>query len=274
MRESKSLNGTYNSRKRKPDDKIIRVEGGIPQIVDTDKFMKVKSIFADRKQKSGSFTAKHEYLLSGKITCGECGSSYVGNYQKPSGRFPEYITYRCGRKNKSVSCGNKAVCRNDIESIVLKLLSEKVFSEDMFESIAAHYEEYAAAHNTELNKSYSLSLETLHGLDTQIANIVSVMAKTGSAALAERLAVLESDREKCRQEITETELKLAENGKTDRNVLHSAFKQAKEMLLNGALENRKNIIDNYVDSVIVYSDRIEIIINVSSDYTITETISQ
>ena len=46
------------------------------------------------------------------------------------------------------------------------------------------------------------------------------------------------------------------------------------MLLNGTLENRKNIIDNYVDSVIIYSDRIEIIINVSSDYTITETISQ
>lgn len=62
-----------------------------------------------------------------------------------------------------------------------------------------------------------------------VTNIVTIMAKTGSAALAEGLAVLESDREKFRQEITETELKTAENGKTDRNVLHSAFKQAKEM---------------------------------------------
>ncbi len=242
--------------------------------MDTDKFLKVKSIFAERKRMSGSFTAKHEYLLSGKIICGECGSSYIGNYQKPSKRFPEYITYRCGRKNKSIDCSNKAVSRNNIEMTVLKLLSENIFSDDVFESIAAHYEEYAASQNAELNRQYSLNMEAMRELDTQIANIVSIMANTGSAALAEKLSVLEIDREKCRLEITEVELKLSETGKINRMALHSAFKQAKEMLMNGTLENRKNIIDNYVDSIVIYSDRIEIIINVGNDCTITETIAQ
>ncbi len=67
---------------------------------------------------------------------------------------------------------------------------------------------------------------------------------------------------------------MAETGKINRMTLHSAFKQAKEMLMNGTLENRKNIIDNYVDSIVIYSDRIEIIINVGNDCTITETIAQ
>lgn len=88
LRSSKDTDGKYNSRKHKSDEEIVRIEGEMPCIIDKDTFNRVQAIFDVRKRTSGAFSSKHRYLLSSKMTCGECGSRYVGNYQKPSGRFP------------------------------------------------------------------------------------------------------------------------------------------------------------------------------------------
>jgi len=61
------------------------IEGGIPKIIPTDQFGMVQNILHNRKNKNASMRGQRTYLLTGKIICGECGSSYVGN-SKRSGR--------------------------------------------------------------------------------------------------------------------------------------------------------------------------------------------
>lgn len=273
LRASKGADGKYNSRKHKSEDDIIRIEGKIPCIVDKETFVKVKSIFEKRKHTSGAFSTKHIYLLSSKMICGECGSRYIGNYQKASERFPEYISYRCSRKNKSIHCSNKAIRCSDIENRIMKLLVDRIFEESLFEDIAAHYTDFAVSRNADLLRLKALCESSINSLNAKIGNIVTVMAQTGSAALAEQLAAFEKDREKCRCELTEINMKLAGNGVINKDELREAFEQAKTMLIQGDIENRRLIIDNYVDSIMVYKDRIDVNINIDKDFSITESIN-
>lgn len=54
-----------------------------------------------------------------------------------------------------------------------------------------------------------------------------------------------------------------------------AFVQRAEKLLkNGTLANRRMIIDQYIDKVVIYKDRIEVYMNLVSDYTVKEVIEQ
>lgn len=68
-------------------------------------------------------------------------------------------------------------------------------------------------------------------------------------------------------------MKLASNGVINKDELREAFEQAKTMLIQGDIENRRLIIDNYVDSIMVYKDRIDVNINIDKDFSITESIN-
>lgn len=82
-----SENGKRNSHASKPDDKIIRIPGGIPAIVSMDEWNAVQTRMQKNKHTQASHKAKIEYLLSGKIFCGECGGAMVG---QSSGNHEKY----------------------------------------------------------------------------------------------------------------------------------------------------------------------------------------
>ena len=171
-------------------------------------------------------------------------------------------------KNKSINCSNKAIRCDDIESRIMTLLVDKIFEESLFDEIAAHYFDYALSRNKDLIRLKALCERSISSLDVKIGNIVSVMAQTGSAALAEQLAAYEKDKEKCTNELTEINLKLAENGVVDIEELHDAFELAKHQLIHGDSENCKLIIDNYIDSIVIYKDRIDVNVNIDRDFRI------
>lgn len=106
---SKNTLGKFNRHKSKPDDEVIRIDGGVPQIISKENFQKVQQIMTARKRKTAVFRAKQEYLLSGKIICGECGCSYAGNSRKPNATHPLYVSYRCTKRNGKIKCKNPEI---------------------------------------------------------------------------------------------------------------------------------------------------------------------
>ena len=50
------------------------------------------------------------------------------------------------------------------------------------------------------------------------------------------------------------------------------FMKAKQQLKNGTLAARRQVIDQYVDKVIVYPTKVEIYLNVFPGYGVTETV--
>ena len=268
---SKNTNGKFNRHKSKPEDEVIRVEGGVPQIISKEDFEKVQQKMKERQRKTATFKAKQQYLLSGKIVCGECGCSYAGNSRRPGPSHPLYISYRCTKQNGKIKCGNKEIQRDLLEAEVLKRLANKVFDERFLPEILKRYNSFAASKNVELNsciKSIKVKLsETKKGIE----NIVGVVVQTGSLALSDKLKELEEVKLKLEHTLIEKERELSKIT-VNKQQLQKAFNKAKNMLESGTLSNRKAIVERYAKHITIFKENIEIEFNVTDTYTITEEI--
>ena len=76
---AKNPDGTRNSHRHKNEEDIIIVEDGCPAIIDRETYDKVTQRINSHKHDGGRKNAKHQYLLSGKVICKECGRAMVGN---------------------------------------------------------------------------------------------------------------------------------------------------------------------------------------------------
>lgn len=270
---SKNAEGKFNRHKKKSDEEVIRIEGGVPQIISKEDFQKVQKIMEARQKKTAAFKAKQEYLLSGRIICGECGCTYAGNSRRADSTHTLYISYRCTKRNGKIKCKNHEIQRDLIESIVQKKLANKVFNESVLPEVISKYNEFAAAKNTDLMLSISTIKDKIAETQRGITNIVNVIMQTGSSALSEKLKELEIDKAKIEGVLYEKEQELSKMS-VDEKVLKQAFKKAKKMLESGTLSNKKSIIDRYVKQVILYKDKIAIEFNVTDTYTITEEVER
>lgn len=143
-------NGKFNRHLSKPDDEIIKIDGGIPQIISKADFQKVQDKMKERRKKNATYKAKQDYLLSGKLICGICNSTFAGNARKAREGKPLYVSYNCTKKNGKKSCDNFGVKKDFIEEIVLKKLADKVFNEKLLPEIIEKYNEFALSKNSGL----------------------------------------------------------------------------------------------------------------------------
>jgi len=139
---SKDVYGRRNGHAYKNDEDIIRIEGAVPALVSAEDFDHVQEIMLRRKHKQARFRAKETYLLSGKMVCGECGSSYCGNARKERPQHRAYVSYNCQRRNNSIRCSNSEIKREAIEAFVLERLAEHLYDERKIPQILASYEGY------------------------------------------------------------------------------------------------------------------------------------
>ena len=139
--------------------------------------------------------------------------------------------------------------------------------------VISKYNEFAASKNTELISAIAMIKDKIAETEKGIANIVNVIMQTGSAALSDKLKVLECDKAKFEQTLYEKQRELSEMT-VDEKVLKQAFKKAKKMLESGTLSNKKAIIDRYVNKIILHKNKIVIEFNVTDTYRITEEIER
>lgn len=97
-RSEKKINGKRNHHKSKSEDDIIKIEGGMPRIIDDKTWKAVQARMKKNKRGPAANKAKETYLLSGLIYCGKCGGAMVGN-RRYSGRNKDlYVTYECSTR--------------------------------------------------------------------------------------------------------------------------------------------------------------------------------
>lgn len=266
---SKDMYGKRNGNAYKPDDEIIRIEDAVPPIISKDEFQTAKQKIESRKGIRASNRATEVYLLSGKIACGECGSSYAGN-KKMTGRNKKlHVTYRCtGRQMKHI-CPNKEIRREYIEAFVLDMLSKYVFDDKIVPKIAAEYKNYQISKNADILKTRDNLSKRLNELKKEINNLVGLLAKTGSAALAEKLTEIENEKieVECRYNQVCDECDVKEVGVEE---LNKSFLKARKLLENGQLSTTKKLIELYIDRVLIFESRVEVFFNVHPDLILPE----
>ena len=258
---SKNHDGKRNNHSNKYDEEIIRIEGGIEQIVDTLTFDTVTKIIGARRRQTPS-SAKEVYLLTGKVFCGECGSAFTGN-RKRSGRNKDlYVTYRCGGRNlkAGVDCKNKEVRREYLEDFVLRELARVIFNKDTIDEIVRQYNDYCINNNTDEVRIIEVIKVNLSTINAKITNVVSIMTSTGSKTLIKTLEELETEREQLESELIKKQAN-CQLSNIDENQIRRAYEIAREQYLNGTLKEKEQLINQYLNKVVVYQEHIEVYLN-------------
>ncbi len=260
---SKDELGRRNNHLDKPIEDQIRIPGGMPKIVDDETFARVQAILASRKR-HGRRDGKRKYLLTGMVFCGLCGHRYCGDSMQTGGEKNRSVigTYFCNnRKNHGAhACSNSNIHQEPLEELVLQKIEEIVFDESRIPGIVQAYRELCQQEDgTDKDKIRTLR-QNLKTVEQKINNIVNIIANTGSAALVTQLTQLEREKELLDVQIQEEE-RSAEESELDEDAILAAFRQAQKMFHNGTLPQMEQIINLYLDRVVVFPDYVEIHLN-------------
>jgi len=261
-RAQSKIDNKRNSHKNKADEDIIRIENGVPAIISKETFERVQEIMNRRQNKTPTSAAKETYLLSGKIFCGECGAVYCGNRHSSSNGKTTIVTYRCNNRSRrtNAACKNKEVNKKNIEAFVLNILAEIIFDEKYIPNIIGEYNDFVVNNSTDMKEAADILKKEITKKVKKIDNLSDVIAETGNASLVIALEKAENERDKLEKQLEVLNEKMRAVKIPDMEI-NTAFSKAKMMFQSGQLSETRQLINLYVEKVIVYPDRIDLKIN-------------
>ena len=140
---------------------------------------------------------------------------------------------------------------------MLSLLANQVFDEALLPELYRRYADFAAQKDEEGRHTLCTLSARLDHVQSGIRNIVSVVVETGSAALNEKLRELEAQKAALEFEIRQLQEQQRDN-LPDYETLCVAFRKAKQLLQTGELRCAQKVIDQYIEQVTLFPDRIQV----------------
>ncbi len=262
--QRKGINGKRNGHKQKSEDEIIKVEGGMPQIIGKDIFIQAQEMMQKRKKAPGSHKAITLYLLTGIIKCGECGHAMQGNKRKDK-YGNDYISYRCGCRKQKRDCKNKEIKREYLEEFVLTELEEHVLNDNAIPALSKELNERLKTKSNDNHEMLNNLRNKLDKVNKEIENILTaIMSGIMNSMLKDKLDELEQV--KLNLDLKINELSIESNSVESVDItedqIRNMFGRFKEFVLTRNLPECKKFISDYVKEVVVYRDHVEVIFNV------------
>jgi len=262
-RKEKTIDGKRNPT-LKPKEEWIVIEGGIPAIIDQKTFDLVQEKLSRNKHKSGSFKAKETYLLSGLIFCGECGEAMHGNKHLDGRRKSSYSSYRChGRENKR-GCKNKEIRRDYLDSFVLEELYKRLFSQISLQQLTEMLNDYNQKAALETNSELVKAKAELTENQQKVSKIIKLVTETEISIDTVKAELKQLEEQKQYLESYIKELEAANKAKSiSEEQVKEIIKKLGEFIRTHNLAECRNFIDNNIEKVIVYNDKVDIIFKVN-----------
>lgn len=262
--QRKGVNGKRNGHKQKNEEEIIKVEGGMPQIIDKEIFEQAQDMMKKRKRAPGANKATTFYLLSSLVVCGECGYKFQGNKRYDQYKN-EYVSYRCGCRKQKRDCDNKEIRRDELEEFVLTELEKHVLNDEAIPALSKELNKKLqdkANNNEEMLASLRNKLTKVN---KEIENILNaIMSGIVNNMLKEKLDELEQIKLNLDLKINELSIERTDGEEVliTEEQIRNMFGRFKEFVLTRNLPECKKFIGDYVKEVIIYKDHVEVILNV------------
>lgn len=249
-RSIKHPDGSRNHDSKKPD---IRIEGGIPAIIDKETFERVQVRMRSNLHKT--LHAKENYLLSGLIVCGLCGGSMCGNrLVKSNGAV--YAYYECVQHKQTKTCSMKRIRKESAEDLALSMLKEHVFSEEAIDGITQDFFKALHASDDTANAEIKKIKDLISDLDTKISNTIDFIADgKGTPGMMEKLKAWESQKDKYQTKINELRVE-AKIFSLDENAIRDFVK--KHTIDYSSPESIKKILQTFVEKIEVFPHEIKL----------------
>lgn len=252
----------------------VRVEGGVPAIIDVEMFQKAQKMLKFNKRSSSHKWTKANYLLTGKLFCGCCGEQMCGVSGYSSTKV-KYHYYACSGhhnyKKARNTCRKKNVKKEWIEGLVLREAKLLLLNEDLLDFIAENTYQYYVEANTDT--AYTDALQAnLREIERSLENIMrAVEAGIFNDTTKARMEELEAQKQQIRHALDLT--KLDRGLQLTKDHILYFLKRFRDLDFENAACQRQ-IIDTFINSVFVYDDHITLTFNYSGDdrtITLAET---
>ncbi len=231
----------------------IVVPDGIPAIVPKDLFFRVQEKIEKNKKSPARNKADEEYILSTKLYCGKCMTFMVGE----SGTARNQTTYRyykCLSAKRKRGCDKKAVKKEWIEDIVIDQIQKVIWDDDLIDDVADLVMEMQKTENTALPMLNKRKRE----IETSISNILSAIEQgIFTTSTKQRLEELEAQKRDIEIEISKENIS---RPMLTREQIVFWFHRFRKMNVD-LPENRRRLVDSFVNSIILYDDRIQFYFN-------------
>lgn len=248
---------TYNNE--------IEIEGGVPALIDKETFEKVQARLKRNALAPARGKAKVDYLLTGKLFCGQCGAPMAGDSVKKKNDI-RYHYYTCSMRKRFGNCCKKSLRKDDIETLVIRTTVEKVLTDENINLIAD-----IAIRELEKEKDNNTVLAALKTQKKEIEKAINNLLKlvehgAVSDSLSKRLNELEEEKAAIEHRIFQEEKSLPVLTKEHVIFWLQEFKKGNIH----DIAYQRHLIDMLVNSVIVTDDpdgdqKITIAYNLSQD---------
>jgi site-specific DNA recombinase len=246
----KDEDGKRNTNNKKPEEEQIVKEGIVPGIIKRDQWDRVNAKMGARKRQPGRMKAKVNYLLTGKIYCGQCGSLYSGNsYNNPKSSTGSLLSYyKCQGK-----CGNTSVRKEAIEGLVINKLIQECFSEDGIRGIVARVQELYLDEKKRTEADVEPMRKELAELEVKIYNWTEALG-AGLKSVIESIKQAEIRKEILQGELQRAEL-IQQVSVIDELIIEKILMNKKNLLLSANEDEQKEVLQEYVDRVVIQPSR-------------------
>lgn len=248
------------------DYKGIRVEDGIPAIIDRESYTKAQENMKINKRAPAHRWTQAEYILSDKLFCGKCGSPMVG--ESGWGKCNEkYTYYTCMNRRKKHTCDKSPVRQQWIEGLVIMEVVKLLKDDELMQFIIDGTWEYYQRNDESKQKRDAIQRQLT---DTE-ASIAGLMKALEAGAVSETLITRLNSLEDQKKDLQATIANIGLEGglKLTRDHIEYFLLQFRKMDYEDP-EVQKRLIKTFVNSVFVFDDELTITFNYSgNDSTIT-----
>lgn len=234
-----------------------RIENCFPAIIDKDLYERVQKRLAQNSLAPGRGRAKVDYLLSGKLFCGKCGSGMVGESgTSKSGDKHNY--YICAKKKREKACDKKTVRKEWVEQLVVEMTAVHILQPERIELIAKRCVEIQNSDNGQ-HVQMDLLKKQLAETEKAIQNLISAMEQgIVSKSTKARLIELEAAQEQLEHEITVCSVATPKLTEREVRFLLSQFIRETDEPME---EYSRNLLDSLVSSVHLHEDKLIVTYN-------------
>lgn len=231
----------------------VVVPDGIPTIVPKDLFDKIQKEIEKNKKTPGRYKAEDQYILTTKLYCGKCMSFMVGE----SGKKPNNVVYRyykCITAKRKKGCDKKAIRKDWIEDIVIKQIVKAIWDDDLIDRVYNMISKLQSKENTVLPMLNKQLTETERGINNMLNAIQQGII---SPSTKKRLEELEAQKVEIEANIAKEK---AQKPVITKKQIKCWFARLRKLNVNN-INHRKRMVDSFVNSIIVYDDRLEFYFN-------------
>ena len=233
----------------------VRIENGIPPIIRKELFFAVQEKLKTKKNPQGRHRENGDYLLTGKLFCGLCGSFMVGMCGTSKTAAKHYY-YICQAKRQKNSCSKKAVRRDWIERKVTEAVKENIMQDNVIQWLLDGYEQFQVLHRKDsLLMSYMSEFEDVN---KAIKNVMTAIEQgIITPTTKDRLMELEGERRRL-------EALIAIEKATQEDVPREHMEFWLDSFRDGDVDDKQyqtKLINSFVKAVYLYDHELRIVCN-------------